>query len=67
MQKPSYTDQAKQYTAKGADMLHGQAEYLKSKLVGTQGTGVKLPSLHLCMPDSGCKRCFSKLLWWVVQ
>ena len=38
-QKPSYTEQAKQYTAKGADILHGQAEYLKGKLVGTQGTG----------------------------
>ncbi|KAL3145156.1 hypothetical protein ABBQ38_001757 [Trebouxia sp. C0009 RCD-2024] len=37
--KPSYTEQAKQYTAKGADILHGQAEYLKGKLVGTQGTG----------------------------
>lgn len=48
MQKPSYTEQAKQYTAKGADILHGQAEYLKGKLVGTQGTGapaVPPPSL----------------------
>ena len=58
MQKPSYTEQAKQYTAKGADILHGQAEYLKGKLVGTQGTGapaVLRPSPPQCWLAISCK------------
>lgn len=38
MQKPSYTEQAKQWTARAADNLHGQAEYLKTKVVGTPGS-----------------------------
>lgn len=37
-QKPSYTEQAKQWTARAADNLHGQAEYLKTKVVGTPGS-----------------------------
>ena len=45
LQKPSYTEQAKQWTARAADNLHGQAEYLKGKVVGTSGTGA--PVVHL--------------------
>ncbi|KAL0046637.1 hypothetical protein WJX82_005853 [Trebouxia sp. C0006] len=37
-QKPSYTDQAKSWTAKVADNLHGQAEYLKNKVAGPSTT-----------------------------
>lgn len=48
-QKPSYTEQAKQYTAKGADMLHGGAEVLKGKLVGTGAPGVTLFPYLCCL------------------
>lgn len=37
-QKPSYTDQAKNWTARIADNLHGQAEYLKTKVAGPSDT-----------------------------
>lgn len=56
MQKASYTEQAKQYTAKGAEILHGQAEYLKGKLVGTPGTGapaVLFPSVLPLLASCG--------------
>ncbi|DBA69961.1 TPA: hypothetical protein ACH3X2_012452 [Trebouxia sp. C0005] len=36
--KPSYTDQAKTWTARVADNLHGQAEYLKNKVAGPSTT-----------------------------
>ena len=46
LQKPSYTDQAKSWTAKVADNLHGQAEYLKNKVAGPSTTAVR--SCMLC-------------------
>ena len=60
-QKPSYTDQAKTWTAKVADNLHGQAEYLKNKVAGPSTTTVQ--SYMLCQANvfvdasasSGCE------------